>query len=1012
MEDSKALTHLSAIFDESDIIEIRCLLVREGRPTVAEHFWTTRSGFREIESKLAALNRRDFSIYYGANPRDHVDGRKDIDVTRANCFTIDIDDDCTPEQLLERVKAAGLPKPTVVIATGGGSQAQWRLLRVISAAEWTLVQKDIIAAVPESDVRIHNPSRVMRLAGFKNRKEEYTPNHPEVIIAQIDTSLAYDPDEFHFLASRRQGRSLLSSPKMQLAAGGIDDFLSRVQGVRPTGNGFQACCPAHDDKTPSLSIAEAEDGRVLVKCHAGCKTEDIISTAGVSFADLAPRRYASADEALAVLSQRLGRASKIWDYQDASGELVGKVVRWDKPDGKKQIRPLSRHPDGWVIGGMPEPRPLFRLPELAEASVVYVVEGEKAAGAACFIGLTATTSAHGSNGAEQTDWTPLAGKSVVILPDNDPSGQKYAQTVGAILRNLSPPAEVRIIDLPDLPEGGDIADLAAKHAPEKLRELVEKLVAATPPAEGLGDSRPALRVKDSEKPAITDAALELISNDLYQNGGVLVRLVGGRILPITVEAIDDLLNRRIRFTKRVRQGEIEIGAPAWLSKNILKLQHWPAVLPLEGIQRGPFFRLDGSLGGLLPGYDPSSRCYVDTLEDWSLLLNAPTETEVNDAVRLLKQLVSEFPFAHESSLSSWLACVLTRFARPAICGPVPLFVINATTPGSGKTLLAKLAGVIADDEEPGMSSLTGADEENRKAITSMLMEGANIIVFDNVDDNFAATSLNRFLTASVWKDRLLGANLMTTVANGAVTILTANNVGIQNETMRRSLRVMLAPRVERPQYRTFTLPNILAHVKEQRREYVIAAIRILQWHISRGRPRAMETPSRDSIGDVQMLPVHEMGSFEAWSELVRHALIGVGLTDPVLSIMEYSPPDEELEAFGAFLAALQEWKPSWRGTTKRLIDLVFSAPSEIPRVQVNLRSTILQVVGEADGGTGRPSPQALGNKFRRHEGRIFGGLRIVNTVQRDSEGVLWSIEGVAGVDALGSYTASTPHEST
>jgi hypothetical protein len=107
------------------------------------------------------------------------------------------------------------------------------------------------------------------------------------------------------------------------------------------------------------------------------------------------------------------------------------VVRWDLPSGKKDIRPASWHGDGWRIGGMPEPRPLYGLPDLSGANRVYVCEGEKTTDAVHSIGLTATTSAHGCESPGKTDWRPLAGKEIIIFPDNDPPGRKYANAVAA-----------------------------------------------------------------------------------------------------------------------------------------------------------------------------------------------------------------------------------------------------------------------------------------------------------------------------------------------------------------------------------------------------------------------------------------------------------------------------------------------------------------------------------------------------------------------------------------------------
>lgn len=66
-------------------------------------------------------------------------------------------------------------------------------------------------------------------------------------------------------------------------------LLSRLERVRPTRPGhWMACCPAHDDRSPSLAIRELEDGRVLLKCFAGCEALSILSAVGLEFQDLFP----------------------------------------------------------------------------------------------------------------------------------------------------------------------------------------------------------------------------------------------------------------------------------------------------------------------------------------------------------------------------------------------------------------------------------------------------------------------------------------------------------------------------------------------------------------------------------------------------------------------------------------------------------------------------------------------------------------------------------------------------
>ena len=158
------------------------------------------------------------------------------------------------------------------------------------------------------------------------------------------------------------------------------------------------------------------------------------------------------------------------------------VVRWNTPSGK-DVRPVARSGTGWVIGAMKKPRPLYRLPELADAQRVYVVEGEKCADALAQLGVVTTTSAGGCNAARLADWAPLAGRDIVIFPDNDDAGRKYARDILGCLARLQPRSTVRVVELPGLPDGGDVFDFIEwrdSRTSEEIRAEIESLIAAAP----------------------------------------------------------------------------------------------------------------------------------------------------------------------------------------------------------------------------------------------------------------------------------------------------------------------------------------------------------------------------------------------------------------------------------------------------------------------------------------------------------------------------------------------------
>src|ERR1043165_9616683 len=68
----------------------------------------------------------------------------------------------------------------------------------------------------------------------------------------------------------------------------VADFITRLEGVRKYGAGWQARCPGHEDRNPSLSVSEGRDGGVVIHCHAGCPPERVGDALGLQLRDLAP----------------------------------------------------------------------------------------------------------------------------------------------------------------------------------------------------------------------------------------------------------------------------------------------------------------------------------------------------------------------------------------------------------------------------------------------------------------------------------------------------------------------------------------------------------------------------------------------------------------------------------------------------------------------------------------------------------------------------------------------------
>lgn len=272
----------------------------------------------------------------------------------------------------------------------------------------------------------------------------------------------------------------------------IELVLSKLKRVTGGPDEYKALCPSHNDRSPSLSIAVKDDGRVLLHCHSdkACTLVAICDAMGIATRDLFP-------EANVVISNRQRSKAKPAKCLDTLiGTVSGKptrydysdtfcVVRYDYNDGSKTYRPFHCNDTGWVMGDPSGLLPLYRLPSLKEARVVWVFEGELCVDAAIALGLCATTSAHGSLSAKKTDWKLLAGKTVNIIPDDDAPGAQYAKTVTKILQKLD--CTARVVALPAFDEPGtglDIVDHIARRrsegvADDAIRAELEKLASAT-----------------------------------------------------------------------------------------------------------------------------------------------------------------------------------------------------------------------------------------------------------------------------------------------------------------------------------------------------------------------------------------------------------------------------------------------------------------------------------------------------------------------------------------------------
>lgn len=775
----------------------------------------------------------------------------------------------------------------------------------------------------------------------------------------------------------------------------VKTLLAKLKCVKTNSSGWSACCPAHSDRKASLSVSEAEDGTVLIRCHAGCKPPAIVEAIGLKMADLFPSKadstmksktkqkeksFPSANAAVKALERHLGKRSCLWTYLDKNRKPVGLVIRWNLPERKKEIRPVALDDDGWRIAAMATPRPLYRLPELKNAKKVLVGEGEPVADAAHALGFVATTSSGGAAAARMTDWRPLAGLEVWILVDNDEPGRAYGRAVAETLTDLDPKTVVKIIALPGLPEGGDLVNWVDAHGdaaePAGMRAEIEDMAANSARVEPMMDecrrqsAREVIIGKDEYRVNDEVAASLGQQSDIYQRGGLLVRILEHRgdevlksrirrddgepiVREVTPANLRENLTRCVEFFRQTDDGTVSIHPPGWCVRAVHERGEWPCVPRLEAVVTHPVLLPDGSIL-TSNGYDANSGLLVRIPPGLNIEVPvSPSAADVADAAAVLCDVIADFPFETPAHQASWIASLLTPLAWFAFGGPAPMFLIDANTRGAGKGLLADAASLILTGRRFSVMSYTNDREELRKRITTLAVEGDRLILLDNLAGAVGNDILDAALTSDRWKDRLLGGNRRYDGPLHVTWFATGNNVQLHADTSRRVCHIRMESTDERPELRSgFRHINLRKHILTHRGELLSAALTIARGWVVAGRPAHNLTA---------------WGSFEGWSAMVREAVVFAGFPDPGETREQLqSLADRDAASMATIITCLPALDPEGRGVTAAEIIRRIKEDDHQPDWIEDLRGAVEELCGRLDA-------RSLGYKFRHFKRRNFGG---------------------------------------
>jgi len=466
---------------------------------------------------------------------------------------------------------------------------------------------------------------------------------------------------------------------------------------------------------------------------------------------------------------------------------------------------------------------------------------------------------------------------------------------------------------------------------------------------------------------VNDEAIGHLAKDenVFQRGSTLCQIVRQRTIDDGIRralgaptigalpeaVIRERLTRHVTFAEATEDGLIPKHPPVWCTRAIAQRGYWDHIRPLTAIVSSPVLRPDGTILQHA-GYDEKSGLYLTSDVEVSVPEH-PTRREAFDAAGTLLDLVCDFPFARPEHRSAWLALLLTPVSRYAFYGPAPLVLVDANVRGSGKTMLCELVSVICFGRDIARMSNPADDDEARKRITALAIAGDPLCLIDNIEGRLGGASLDSALTATVWKDRILGESRIVELPLCVTWCASGNNVMLGADTTRRTLHIRLESSLENPELREdFKHADLMSYALQNRPALLSAALTVLRAFCDAGRPK-------------QQLP--PWGSFMAWSSLVREAIVWCGLPDPAKTRQELAETaDTEASALRELLDAWPQIDPDNSGvTTAELLDKL--GQGEL----ADFRHALVELCPPDKGPL--PTVRQLGNRLGHVRGRVIGG---------------------------------------
>jgi hypothetical protein len=489
---------------------------------------------------------------------------------------------------------------------------------------------------------------------------------------------------------------------------------------------------------------------------------------------------------------------------------------------------------------------------------------------------------------------------------------------------------------------------------------------------------PTIRLIDRQLPRTVEAteqAMLAANLDIFSRAGELVypvsesrpaangrKTITARLSAFKTDAfIEPVAEAAIYQRWSVRRNAwIDIDPPIQLVRMVLSRERRWVFPHVSGIITTPTLRPDGSLLDIA-GYDPRSELYLLPSLKLPPITAHPTRQDALAGLDKLKHLFREFSFQDKdgkglerrlncSVASSGLLTALLRGSMPTS----PVYLIRASTPGTGKSYLVDVIAMVSTGQFCPVITTSRSADETEKRIGSILLSGIPIVSLDNCIHDLGGELLCQVTERPVIRIRILGRSEMPLCECHTAVFATGNNITFRGDMVRRGLVVDLEALDERPELRQFQ-DDALDVVAADRGAYVAAALTIVRAYLTAGSPKVC--PS--------------VGSYAAWSTMVRSPLIWLGEPDPMISMEGLRDEDIELSNICEFIGFWLEYGLAL-DTPYLTADIIEEATAAAPSNYWGPREfkPFLLRIASAKSDPTRVSAERLGHWLRRISGRI------------------------------------------